>query len=49
MNKTLVTCPVCGTDQHVYRKAIAIHDMATIRCTGSKTPLSEIPLKDIHK
>lgn len=40
--RALVTCPVCGTDQHIYRKALANHDMGLVRCTGSKTPLNEV-------
>jgi hypothetical protein len=68
MNKTLVTCPICRCDQHVYKEAIAIHTAkarsiesakqhiksvtphdAEIRCPGSKKPLKDIPVTDIHK
>lgn len=43
MNKTLVTCPVCKTDQHVYAQKICKHigDGGLI-CSGSKTPIKEI-------
>lgn len=43
MIKTLVTCPVCKIDQHVYAKRICKHvGDGGIQCLGSKTPIKEV-------
>jgi hypothetical protein len=40
MNKTLITCPVCNRDQHVYANALCTHtDSKSNRCPGSRLPL----------
>lgn len=40
MNKTLITCPICNRDQHVYANALCAHtDSKSNRCRGSRLPL----------
>jgi hypothetical protein len=47
MARQLVTCPVCKTDQHLYRNRICNHDgLGAIRCTGSRTSLKVLTEKD---
>lgn len=41
MNKQLVTCPVCKSDQHVYANAICNHDDGILRCSGSRMKLNK--------
>lgn len=43
--KQLITCQVCKTDQHVYRKKVCIHPNPTnpLRCSGSGMPVKDIP------
>ena len=39
MNKRLITCPVCGYDQHIYDGKVCNHDgIGAIRCTEAKLP-----------
>lgn len=40
--RMLMTCPVCGMDQHIYRSALCIHTFGGIRCTGSKLTVQEL-------
>lgn len=35
MPRRLVTCPVCKTDQHIYRDKICNHTDGGLRCFGS--------------
>ncbi len=53
--KTLVICPVCKTDQHVYAGKICKHTSeGGLTCSGSKTPVKDLrpnilPPTNIHK
>ena len=42
MERTLITCPVCKADQHVYAKRLCIHKDGTLTCSGSKMTMPEI-------
>lgn len=40
--RTLVTCPVCKTDQHIYAGKICKHiGLGALTCLGSKTPIKQ--------
>ena len=42
--RTLVTCPVCKTDQHIYAGKICKHiSDGGLTCSGSKLPIGQIP------
>jgi len=42
MERHLVTCPVCKTDQHIYGGKICNHEgYGGIRCLGSRAPLKQ--------
>src|ERR1041385_6422653 len=41
MSRRLITCPVCNTDQYVYRDALAVHQIDMCKCPGSGALVSK--------